>query len=539
MDIKNNTSISKNNSILEKLSIVNKIETLIIIDLYHICSEKKEKTDLDMIKYLDLVKENSVYDEKILYLFFHSNKQTELIENSKDLNNIINKNVYFEDKMTNISFISGFCLAKNISIYIFSDGINQIGNWVNLKDQTYENKIKASELDYFRISLDYLVKEKKRKYEQNILKNNNKSKLSKILEESNSYNKNINSQQNKKDTNENKTLVILNNKNLSSLLNNTNTKKENNFINKKRIIKNSMNKIDNSHNLILNDIVTNNELEDFLKSYKFSNILNKIKNYIFNNIPKNFEVLKNIINHFTEQNILSINNILKENSQFNETIKPDELSFYILKELLHREIILNNKFYDLIKTNIIKNLDEISNLLHFQINLNFETNLDKEEENCKIENSGDNNEKNRMISVNSNVNQKFSIGERSEEEYKNIVVNCPSICIFVGKVICKILNSINLNSMEKLPTNPSKYKNYIFSFVNNQELFKLCRKILNMDYNQIANLLTEGIILELIKNNLIIFITDKKIYYNLPEIEKEKFRLFKVNKEENKTNEII
>lgn len=559
----NNPSLERKGVLLDNLSLLHKIENIFIVDFFHINSEKNDKTDLDIIKFYEIVKEYSVYDEKMLYLFLHSNKQMELIENTKSLNNISTNNVFIEDKIANVSLISGFCFARNIPVFLFSDGISQMGSWTGIKDPAYEKSIKISELDYFRITLDYMLKEKKRKYEQDLSKAN-KSKLSKMLEDSNKNN--INKQSNdKKDSEIKPTLKnILNqhlaNNNVNSISNNNNIKGKNDFINKKRNNPQTVNSNQdaynnsNNNNKNLNNTTKDNnnnfvnqnktsektrksEIEEYFCSYKFINFLNKIRKYIQTNPPKNFEVLKNIIYHFTEQNIISINNNLKESStsNTNELIKPEELSFYIFKELLKKEFILSKKFYDIVNTNIVSTLDEISNLLNFQINLNNKITNSLEEE---IKNYGDKNHNNHnLIQVDSNKN-KFSIGNNSEEEYKNLILNCQSVCLFVKNVICKILNTINLNSLEKLPTNPARYKNYIFAFVNNQELYKISKKILNLDYNNIVNIITDGIVLEFMRNHLIVFITDKKIHYNMQEIEKEKFRLSKAKSSENDNDSI-
>ena len=540
-----NPTLERKGILLDNLSILHKIENIFIIDFYHINSEKNDKTDLDIIKFYEIIKENSVYDENMLYLFLHSNKQLELIENIKAINNISAKNIFIEDKIANVSLITGFCLAKNISILLFTDGINQLGSWTRIKDPAYEKIIKISELDYFRITLDSMLKNKKRKYEQDIIKAN-KTKLSKILEVSNNNKeaevkptlKNILSQQppnaNLKINNSTKEKYdFINKKRVNSNISNSNQNTNNSNINK-----NSNNTTKNNNDIAYktNEKTRKNEIEEYLCSYKFINFLNKIRKYIQTNPPKNFEVLKNIIYHFTEQNIISINNNLKEinTSSSNESVKPEELSFYIFKELLKKEFILSKKFYDIVDSNIVSTLDEISNLLNFQINLN-NNSINALEEEIKNYNSENNNNQ-KLIQVNSNGNSdknKFSIGDNSEEEYKNLILNCQSVCLFVKNVIFKILNTINLSSIEKLPTNPARYKNYIFAFVNNQELYKISKKILNMDYNNIVNVITDGIVLEFMKNNLIVFISDKKIHYNLPDIEKEKFRLFKSKNVEN------
>ena len=533
--------------LLDNLSIFNKIENIFIIDFLHICSEKDVKTHMDIIKFYDIVKEFSVYDENVLYLFLHSNKQMELIKDTNDLNNFSTNNIFIEDKIANVSLISGFCIAKNISVFIFTDGINQLGSWTKTKDSSYEKSIKISELDYFRITLDYMLKDKRRKYEQEITKTN-KNKLLKLIDDSNKFinTQTLNNPSNKEVQIRPTLKNILSQQPPYANFNKNSNKEKNDFINKKRNITNALNsnpisnnnaKIikENSANKI-NEITRKNEIEEHL-GYKFINFLTKIVKFIQTNPPRNFEVLKNIINHFTEQNIISINNNLKETSlsNSNESIQPEELSFYIFKELIKKEFILSKKLYDLVNKNIVSNLDEISNLLNFQINLNNNNNNPLEEE---IKNFSDNNQ--NLIQVNSNANadkNKFSIGKNSEEDYKNLILNCQSVCLFVKNGICKILNTINLSSLERLPTNPARYKNYIFSFVNNQELYKLSKNILNLDYNNILNIITDGIILEFMRNNLIVFITDKKINYNLPEIEKEKFRLFKTKNPENIKNE--
>jgi hypothetical protein len=50
----------------------------------------------------------------------------------------------------------------------------------------------------------------------------------------------------------------------------------------------------------------------------------------------------------------------------------------------------------------------------------------------------------------------------------------------------------------------------------------------HIDYDKIVNILTEGVILELVRNNLICFLSSTKMTYNLEQIEKEKFRLKEV-----------
>lgn len=610
----NDNNTGKKKSLIDNLSILNEFENIFIIDLFYICAEKCDRSDLDMIKYFDVAKEYSIYDDKTTYIFFHSNKQLELIENTKSLNEKFNHNIFLEDKIVNIGFISGFCVAKSIPVYLFSDGMSHLGSWLRTQDAVYKNKIKVSELDYLRITLDYLLKDKKRKYEQA-----NKSKLAKILSDSmqiksqqtttndseanktsnvtaQTYLKSLTS--NKKDLNSMKNTNLskniknnnthMHNKNSNFINNNQyannttstnqaqnftigNNKEQVNFTSKKRTlasanpqnnINNNTNNLSNKPNIKDNQIPASNakprqaEIEDYLQSYKFSNFLTKIKNYIQANPPKNFEVLKNIIYHFTEQNFISINSYLKDNLESSggsnqaESLKPEELSFFILKELLKREIILNKNFYELINNSkIVNNLEEISNLLNFHINLNSASN--SSEKSLEAETEGDNpaannnsnsqgeNQRN-LIYVTSNCEnkKKFIIEEQTKEEYKNLILNCETICNFVKNVICKILNSLNISSLEKLPTNPFKYRNYIFSFLNNQELFKISKKILNSDYNHLLNVLTEGIISELMNNNLIVFINDKKIHYNLPEIEKEKFRLNKFKNNIQTTNTV-
>lgn len=578
MELKKNNNLILNNPsqnsptserkgiLLDNLSLILKAENVFIIDFFHINSEKNDKTDLDIIKFYEIVKEYSVYDDKVLYLFLHSNKQMELIENTKALNNVLTNNIFIEDKIANVSLISGFCLAKNIPLFLFTDGLNQLGSWTKIRDPAYEKNLKISELDYFRITLDYMLKDKKRKYEQDQSIKANKSKLSKILEDSNSNNAN---KQASKEGEVKQTLKnILNQQQPQNTNSNTNNnnKDKNDFINKKRNNPNNVNNNQSTNNNIsnsnnnnvknqnntaknnnenlnakINEKARKNEIEEYFRSYKFINFLNKIRKYIQANPPRNFEVLKNIIYHFTEQNIISINNNLKETSAniANDLIKPEELSFCIFKELLNKEFILSKKFYDLVNSNIVSTLDEISNILNFQINSSNISNNSLEEEIKNYSSSDGNNNNKNLIQVNSNANadkNKFSIGDNSEEEYKNLILNCQSVCAFVKNVVCKILNTIKLSSLEKLPTNPARYKNYIFAFVNNQELYKLSKKILNMDYNNIVNIITDGIVLEFMKRNLIVFISDKKIFYNLPEIEKEKFRLFKMKIPENNNN---
>jgi hypothetical protein len=583
-----------NKNILNDLNILTKnqeIEYLIVIDIFHFSCEKSEE---EILNIFNIIKEYFNYDPNILYLIYHTQSQFEFIEKNENILDVLksNKNIFLEEKISNISFTTGFFLARNISVYLFSNGISQLGNWVKLKDPLFEKNFKISELNYMRITIDYLLKEKKRKYEQNKIMAN-KNRLAKLLENSNdnsnNKNKNINKEKNSInsnntesnininsniniDTNTNKKMNSLeylknltpnnnniNYKNQNDLLNENKSNKNNNkisnnnnnnkninnhnlkekddykFINKKRNNNNLKRENSNVNNNINNNNINNHkktrqeEIEEYLSSYKFSTFLIKIKRYLENNPPKNFETLKNIINHFSEQNIISINNCFKDNTNINNNniiIEIQDLSFFILKELLKSEFILNNKLFDLINSKIIFNLDELSSILNFNINSGWNNNNNIEENLQENKNEIDNNNNNKLIYVRNNQDIKFSFGEKSEEEYKNLIGKCKEICLFIKGVIYKVLNSINLTALEKLPTNPIKYKNYIFSYVNNQELFKICKKIPNIDYNNIVNVLSDGIILELNKNELVVFLSDRKIHYNLKEIEKEKFRLF-------------
>jgi hypothetical protein len=420
-----------------------------------------------------------------------------------------NQNIFYEDKLSNIHFISGFALAKKLNIYLFTDHNTKNSNWLKLTDKFYESKIKFSEFEFMKITMEYMLRERKRNYEA--LYGKKASKLSMIFDK-NQSNSNI-----------------------------KNDKMNDDKMNDDKINSNNNN---------------NNSYSEFLNLGKFQSIIVNIKQYFLNSPPKNFENIKNILYNFSEQNLnfFSGNSISRgkggDVSGGLSGCAPgslakldiDSLSFLLLKELLNKEIIINKILEKLIDDKIICNIVDIQSMMSFYINLGSDDeNLTDQNKTVKpikhtiISNKNSNiipktntiTNSNRIKNHNQQTN--FHISETAEEEYRNIILNCPAICNFVKKTVTKILSNFSFQNIDKLPTNPCKFKNHVYSFVNNQELLRISKKILNLEFDKLLNILTDGIIIEFMRNNLVIFLSDKKIHYNLNEIETEKFRLSKDN----------
>jgi len=454
----------KYNSLYENISKLEDKENLIILDFFHMDLNFNKNSDEEekyFMRQSENLKDISNLDKKIYYILFCKewmmdrifNSEKEEIKSNKKVNELRDflaksENIFIEDKLTNIHFIIGFSIAKNITTFIFRDNLNLNSNWLKPLDSSFKNKLKISEFEFFKITLNYMQKEKKRKNEE--VYGKQPSKLSGLFDEN---------------------------------------------------VRNST-----THEIDNNKAVTTTLYKNEVKnSSNFHLLVRDSSKYILHSNPKNFQTIKNILANFSEQNI----HLFKG---FNTNEK--ELSFLILSELISSNIIKNKILADLIQEGKINSLNEIEEIISFEVNM----------DNTEIENTMHITDKKKRKRDKLSSND-FYISETAEEEYKRLIIDCPAICIYAKKIIFKVLSSIGFETISKLPTNPSKYKNLIYSYINNQELKKIANKILNLDYEKIVNILTDGIIIEFMRNNLIVFLSDRKIYYNIQEIEKEKFRL--------------
>lgn len=482
--IKNNKNIINPNSesvpyLFNNLSKLDNTQSLILLDFYHLALENEEEYNF-IKKHLLFLKEVCYVDTNVNYLIFTKNHILESEEDSaikldSELsahcivrNSVIeilnqNQNIFIEHKQSNIDFITGFLVAKGITVYIFTDENSKNSKWLKMTDSLLADKIKFSEFEYLRITVDYMLRDKKRndsKYKQ-------PSKLSAFLDGKS------------ESTNSNK-------------------------ISQAKVALSSKNQVSN-----------------IIQIPKFQQLLENVIKYMTKSPPKSFKIIKNIITNFVEQH----SNFFFKNYSLNE----DSLSFIIFCELIKRDIILNRVLKNLISENYITSLDEIDTLLCFFVNPEYEEDLNFEENEIQMNTQNTNQlqhiSEKKLKKKKSSLVDNFSISENTEEEYKKLILTCPPICNFVRKIIYKILCNCSISSIDKLPTNPGRYKNFILSYVNNQDLLKLSKNILNLAYDKIMNILTEGIIIEFMRNGLVIFITEKKIHYNLPEIERERFRL--------------
>jgi hypothetical protein len=411
------------NLLYDNLSALDGKECLIIADLYHSAPDEQS-----MNNQLDEINTFSKFDRKILYLIFSKDY------NLKERN--LNENVFTEDRLAYVHFLVGFALAKQLTIYIFTSELNT--NWLKLNDSKYQNFLKFSEFEYLKITLEYMLREKKRNYEKELGKQPSKLTL------------------------------LLNNKTIE--------KKESKQIESSRVI-------------------------CIRESFAFQNLFETVKKYLIKSNPKSFSAIRNTLINYSEQKIKAFDG-------FDE----NGLAFLLLTELLEKEVIINPILYDAISHNLVNKFEDILSLISFDI----DTDLD-----IDSGSSGVKHKRNRSKTI----DQVFTLSEKSEEEYRSLLQNSMTICNFVKSIITKILNSISLSTIDRMPCNPVKYKNYIYSHLNNQELRHIAKRILILDYDSLLNTLTEGIIIELMKNNLVIILSDSKMFYNLVKIEQEKYRL--------------
>jgi hypothetical protein len=464
------------NSLYENISYLDQIENkhLIIIDL---SSKTLENENLFTNNY-EFIQKLFTVDKSLSYLFFMKKEHLEkflLTSKNEGLNNfsnIIQENVFVEEKISYMFFIIGYAIAKNINVYVFTDRVSE--QWIKIKDKFHSGKLKFSEYEFLKVTIEYLTKENKNSTKEGVKKEPSK---------------------------------------LTMLLNSSTGASSDNINNV------------NSNSILMEKKVTNLQNSNLIKSTKFQSITQNIKNYIQNSIPKDFLSIKKIIFNFAEQNITVLNKLYNN-------LNEEELSFLIFKELLNQEIIFNTLLRDLVNENVIKSFSEVEKLLSFlissdSINTEKQEKINKEVEyiNTILKSKKKRKNKNR---VKEDSITPLILSANVEEEYKSLLLNVPSICNFNRDLIKKILDGISIPEMHRLPTSPNKFQNYILSLVNNQELYRISKKLVHIDYDKIVNILTEGVILELVRNNLICFLSSTKMTYNLEQIEKEKFRLKEV-----------
>jgi hypothetical protein len=435
--------------LLDHLEELNNCEGLVVLDFFNVSIDHLD--ELSFIKRnLLTIKEVCYIDQNIKYLILL--KSSILEENEKGENNYLfikelqeqNKNIFVENKLNSVHLIIGYSLAKNSDCYIFYEENSQKLFKLNLA------KIKQANFDFMKITLEYMLREKKRNY-SNDQKGKQPSKLT----------------------------LFLNNENLHE-----NPPKE-------------------EDKLIIREVTGN---------AKFNQILLSIISQFTKNPPMSFKIIKNTIINYSEQN----SNYFFKNFK----LKDEVLAFLIFSELVKKNVIINNFLSKLINDKTLTCLEDIDSLLNIYVNCDDFTN-DKP----TIEQGSNQSDKKIIKKRKKGEISSFTISPHAEEEYKKLLSSCSPICLFVQSVVMKILSNFGLECINRLPTNPGKYRNYVYSFVNNQELLKVSKQIVNIEYEKIVNIITEGIILEFMKNNLVILLSDKKIHYNIQEIEKEKYRL--------------
>jgi hypothetical protein len=373
--------------------------------------------------YLEEINNFSKFDRNIIYLIFSK-------DNIKERN--LNENVFAEDRLAYAHFIVGFAIARGVTTYLFTSELNT--NWLKLGDSRFQNSLKFSEFEYMKITLEYMLREKKRSFEKELKQ---PSKLT----------------------------MLFNGKPIE--------KKENK----------------------VNEVKT----PAICETFGFKNLFETVKKCLGKSNPKTFYAIKNTLLNYSEQKIKSF-----------DGIDENGLAFLLFKELVIKGVIMNPILADIINNRLITCFEDIASLITFEI----DNEMDVENDPIK-----------RTRNRSKTTTQAFTLSEKSEDEYRSLLQNSMTICNFVKSIVMKILNSISLSTIDRMPTNPIKYKNLIYSYINNQELRHIAKRILILDYDSLLNTLTDGIILELMKNNLVIILSDSKIYYNIVKIEQEKFRL--------------
>ncbi len=254
--------------------------------------------------------------------------------------------------------------------------------------------------------------------------------------------------------------------------------------------------------------------KDIQSSSIFQKTYNNIKNFINNHQNLDYKGLKSILLNFIEQNYAGFH--IK-----NKNISQDKLFILFITQLNLDGIIQNNLLMKLINNKDITNIKEMDSLFLFNIN--------KQKSSLK-----ENNEKylNKKIE---NKENHFQLSITAENDYQQLLYNYPELCENIKQITIQILNSLSFSGNKK-PTSSIKFKNFINSFLQNQKLTRLIKNKLQLEFDNVSLIITEGIIIDFIRIGIIFFPSENKITYNLNTIEKEKFRLSQNSKSQNNIN---
>ena len=256
--------------------------------------------------------------------------------------------------------------------------------------------------------------------------------------------------------------------------------------------------------------ITNDK--DIQSSSIFQKTYHNIKNSINNYQNIDYKGLKSIILNFIEQNINGFH--LK-----NKNITQDKLFLLFIIQLSSDGILQNNLLMKLIMNKDITNIKEMDSLFYFVIN--------------KQTTSNENNEK--YLNKKIKKDERFQLSITAENDYQQLLYNYPELCENIKQITIQILNSLSFSGNKK-PTSSIKFKNFINSFLQNQKLTRLIKNKLQLEFDNVSLIITEGIIIDFIRIGIIFFPSENKITYNLNTIEKEKFRLSQNSKSQNNIN---
>ena len=252
--------------------------------------------------------------------------------------------------------------------------------------------------------------------------------------------------------------------------------------------------------------------KDIQSSSIFQKTYNNIKNSLNNYQNIEYKGLKSIILNFIEQNITGFH--LK-----NKNITQDKLFLLFIIQLSSDGILQNNLLMKLIINKDVTNIKEMDSLFNFVIN--------------KQTTSNENNEK--YLNKKIKKEERFQLSITAENDYQQLLYNYPELCENIKQITIQILNSLSFSGNKK-PTSSIKFKNFINSFLQNQKLTRLIKNKLQLEFDNVSLIITEGIIIDFIRIGIIFFPSENKITYNLNTIEKEKFRLSQNSKNQNNIN---
>jgi hypothetical protein len=122
-----------------------------------------------------------------------------------------------------------------------------------------------------------------------------------------------------------------------------------------------------------------------------------------------------------------------------------------------------------------------------------------------------------------NKENHFQLSITAENDYQQLLYNYPELCENIKNITIQILNSLSFSG-SKVPTSSIKFKNFVYSFLLNQKLNRLIKNKLQLDFDKVSMIITEGIIIDFIRIGIISFPSETKIKYYLNNIEKEKMR---------------